>query len=390
MKLLTALIAVAALGLPAAQASPPATVLGLVYTAGYGNSIVARYDPLTLARSGPRVRLGGNASSWAWSPRRRYLAVASFPQRLTIVDVPAMRVVSRVRLASGGASVRAVTWVRDRVLGVVETPRGVVVTAVDPLAGRVVRRTRLSRPFTFELGRLPDGLVFLLGTQGRLAPAQIAVVDAEGRTRVATVPQVTVGLEAGSAPGREQRIPGLAVDPVGRKAYLVDGTRVFTVDLRTLAVTDPGPLRTLAKVSSGSIRSARWLGNGRLAVSGRDWDSRGASEDIGLRIVDVRDRTARVVDAGASTFTVAGRLLFVESAPSRRALNVTAYGFDGVERYRLDLSGATWLKKQSRLGYACRDAFLRSVVDLRSGRIVKNGFPARTRCPTLLVGDSRG
>ncbi len=390
MKPLTALIAVAALGLPAAQASPPASVPGLVYTAGYGNSIVARYDPLTLARSGPRVRLGGNASSWSWSPRRRYLAVASFPQRLTVVDVATMRVVSRVRIASGGASVRAVTWARDRVLAVVETPRGVIVVAVDPLAGRVVRRTRLPRPFWFEFGRLPDGLVFLLGAQDRLAPAQIAVVDADGTTRVATVPQATVGLEAVTGPGREQRLPGLAVDPVGRKAYLVDGTRVVTVDLRTLAVTDPGPLRTLAKVSSGSVRSARWLGHGRLAVSGCDWSSRGGCGDVGLRIVDVRDRTARVVDAGASSFTVAGRLLLVESAPSRRELHVTAYGFDGRQRYRRELAGATWLKKQGRVGYACRDAFLRATIDLATGSTIRTGFPAGTRCPTLLVGDSRG
>ena len=124
------------------------------------------------------------------------MAVASYPQRLTVVDVATMRVVSSVRIASGGASVRAVTWARDHVLAVVETAGGVVVTAIDPLEGRLVRRTRLPRPFTFELGRLPDGLVFLLGAQGRLAPAQIAVVDAEGATRVATVPQVTVGLEA--------------------------------------------------------------------------------------------------------------------------------------------------------------------------------------------------
>ena len=300
-----------------------------------------------------------------------------------------MRVVARVRLASGGASVRAVTWVGDRVLAVVETPRGVVVSAVDPFAGRVVRRTRLSRPFTFELGRLPDGLVFLLGAQGRLAPAQIAVVDAEGTTRVATVPQVTVGLEAVSAPGREQRVPGLAVDPVGRKAYLVDGSRMFTVDLRTLAVTDPGPLRTLAKVTAGSVRSARWLGDGLLAVSGFDWDA--SRTPAGLRLVDVRARTTRTIDRRASSFTVAGRVLLIESAPTRRAaLNVTAYGFDGRQRYRLDLAGSTWLKKQGRRGYACRYAFLREVVDLATGRAIRTGFPARTRCPTLLVGDSRG
>lgn len=180
-----------------------------------------------------------------------------------------------------------------------------------PFAGRVVRRTRLSRPFTFELGRLPDGLVFVLGAQGRLAPAQIAVVDAEGTTRVATVPQVTVGLEAVRAPGRQQRVPGLAVDPVGRKAYLVDDARVFTVDLRPLAVTDSGPLRTLAKVSSGSVRSARWLGDGLLAVSGFDWDA--SQTPAGLRLVDVRARTTRAVDRTASSFTLAGRVLLVRA-----------------------------------------------------------------------------
>jgi len=266
-----------------------------------------------------------------------------------------------------------------------------VVAAVDPLAGRVVRRTRLSRPFIFtlEFGRLPDGLVFLLGSQGRLAPAQIAVVDAEGVTRIATVPQVIVGMVVRPAGHGEQRVPGLAVDPVGRKAYLVDGERVFTVDLRTLAVSAPGPLRTLAKVTRGSVRSARWLGDDLLAVSGSDWNAT-SGKVTGLRLVDVRSRTMRTVDPTARSFTVTGRLLLVENAPSRRALSVTAYGFDGRQRYRRDLANSTWLKKQGRLGYACRDAFLRAVVDLQNGSTLRSGFPARTRCPTLLVDDSRG
>jgi hypothetical protein len=391
MKLLAAAIAVAALGLPSAQASSPATVPGLVYTAGYGNSIVARYDPLTLARTGPRVRLGGNASSWSWSPGRRYLAVASFPQRLTVIEVATMRVVSRVRLASGGASVRAVTWARgDRVLAVIETPRGSTVTAVDPLAGHVVRTTRLARPFAYQFGRLSDGLVFLLGARNRIGPVQLAVVDAEGMTRVVTVRQVVVGMVVWGSGRFEQRVPGLAVDPLGRKAYLVDGERVFGVDLRTLDVSYPGPLRTLAKVPFGVERSARWLGGGLLAVSGLDRDDAGGTKPAGLRLVDVRQRTTRTIDPAATTFTVAGRALLVESAPTRRALNVTAYGFDGRQRYRLDLTGSTWMKKQGRLGYACRDAYLRSVVDLAMGSTRRTGFPAKTRCPTLLVGDSRG
>ncbi len=169
----------------------------------------------------------------------------------------------------------------------------------------------------------------------------------------------------------------------------MDGDRVFVVDLRTLAVADPGQLRTLAKVSDGSVRSAHWLGGGLLAVSGRQWSSEGTSRPAGLRIVDVRTRKTRMVDPTASSFTAVGRNLLVESAPSRQALNVTAYGFDGVQRYRVELGGATWLKKQGRLGYSCRDAFLRSVVDLTSGRTVRGVFPAGTRCPTLLRSDSR-
>ena len=385
MKLLAAAIAVAALGLPSAQASSPATVPGLVYTAGYGNTIVARYDPLTLARTGPRVRLGGNASSWSWSPGRRYLAVASFPQRLTVIEVATMRVVSRVRLASGGASVRAVTWARgDRVLAVVETSQGSIVTAVDPLAGRVVRTTVLTRPFTFELARLRDGLVFLLGARGRIESVRLAAVDAEGQVRITVIPQVRAGFVA----RREQQTPGLAVDPVGRKAYVVGGDRVVTVDLRTLAASDRGPLRTLAKFVAGATRSAEWLGNGMLAFSGTNWDGQN-NGPTGLRIVDVRSWTTRIVNRDARSFTVAAGRLLVENALTRRAV-VIAYGFDGAERYRLDLRESTWMKKQGRLGYACRQAFLRSVVDLKTGSMLRTGFPIGTRCPTLLVDDSRG
>ncbi|MGH3072778.1 MAG: hypothetical protein ACRDNB_10990, partial [Gaiellaceae bacterium] len=190
--------------------------------------------------------------------------------------------------------------------------------------------------------------------------------------------------------GVEQQVPGLAVDPVGRTAYVVGGERVFPVDLRTLAVTDRGPVRSLAKRSAGATRSAEWLGNGRLAVSGENWDPEAGNVPAGLEIVDVRSRRARVVDRSASRFTVAAGRILVERRLGGRALAVVAYGLDGRELYRLELDWAVWMKKQGRLGYACRDAFLRSVVDLQSGRVLRTGFPADTRCPTLLTEDSRG
>jgi len=41
------------------------------------------------------------------------------------------------------------------------------------------------------------------------------------------------------------------------------------------------------------------------------------------------------------------------------------------------------------LGYACRDAMLRTVVDLRTGALLRQVASADTRCSTLLAGDSR-
>lgn len=390
MKLLCCALALAALALPAARASSPATVPALVYTPGYGNSIVGRIDPVSLARSGPRVRLGGNASSWSYSPEGRYLAIATYPQRLTVLEAASLRVVARVRLARGGGVVRAVTWTdRDRVVSVLEAKGGTVVIAVQPFDGRVIRRTELSRPYGFETGRLRDGLVFLLGARGRLAPVQLAVVDAEGRTRVAAVPQVLVGSVMRDERGVEYRDPGLAVDAAGRKAYVVGGDRLVGVDLKTLRVSDPGPLRTLAKVVSGSTRSATWLGRGRLAVSGADWDAEGGYTPAGLRIVDVRSWSARVVAGDAGSFVFAGDRLLVERARPTGTLNVTAYGLDARERYSVDLPLSNWAMKEGRLGYACRGAFVRSVFDLATGAVLRSGFAASTRCPTVLRGDSR-
>jgi hypothetical protein len=124
-----------------------------------------------------------------------------------------------------------------------------------------------------------------------------------------------------------------------------------------------------------------------LAVSGVDRDAT-STKPAGLRLVDVRDRTSRTIDPTATSFTVAGRVLLVEDARNRPALSVTAYGFDGRQRYQRELL-AGWMKKEGRLGYACSGALLRTVIDLRPAARSKR-IPARTRCPTLLAADSRG
>jgi hypothetical protein len=196
MKLPLCALVVAVLALPAAHAST-LTVPGLVYTPGYGNSIVTGYDPETLVRNGPRLRLGGNANSWSWSPRRRYLAVASYPQRLTVIDVRALRVVGRVRLAAGGG----VTWLGpERVAVLIDTPRGVLVSVVDTVAGRVLRRALIPRMVALEFDRLPGGLVFLAGPRDRMEPVRLATVDAEGMLRTSSRIRVSPSIPSAGRP----------------------------------------------------------------------------------------------------------------------------------------------------------------------------------------------
>jgi hypothetical protein len=230
--------------------------------------------------------------------------------------------------------------------------------------------------------------VFLLGSRGRIAPAQLGLVSPNGRVTIVTVPRAPIGMRLSDSGDFEQRSPGLAVDASTRTAYLFSGDRVASVDLETRSVTDPGPLRTLAKVLKATYRSASWLGDGLAAVSGFDQGA-GKRAPTGLRIVDLRAGTTRTIDPNASSFSRVGNLLLVDQQLGRRALSMTAYRRDGSVRYRLEVAGATWMKTHGMLGYACRDAMLRAVVDLRSGRLLHQVAADHARCATVLVGNSR-
>ena len=335
----------------------------LVYTPGYGNSIATRYDPVTLERSGPRVRLGGNASSWGWSPQREYLAVASYPQRLTVIEAATMRVVSRIRLAPGGGVTHAVTWTRrDRVLAVVDTPGGAVVATVDPFAGRVVRRLRIPRPFAFQFDRLPDGLVFLLGPRGRIGPAEVAVVDADGRPRVVAFVRLSSGCSSARGGSSSWCPASRSIPSVARRI-----SSTATASSTSISVRSKWPIRGRCGRSRRSalvrfVRPAGWAADG--------WPSPGASgapTAAPSRSVSGSSTCAPGPPVpsipSATAFTAAGRSLLVEQAPSRAALNLTAYGFDGRLHYKrrarrcylVEEAGSTRLRLPRRLSpFRCR------------------------------------
>jgi hypothetical protein len=313
------------------------------------------------------------------------------------------------------------------------------VTAVDPAARRVVaQRTLLGE--LLASGRLSDGLVLLLGPPSGIGPARVTAVDAHGRSRTVSLPGIAAGFQepadwsrAGASSRRVQ--PGLAVDPDGRRAFVVGaGTPVAEVDLHSLGVAwhrtepRPGPLRRLAdwllpaaeaKSVYGPVRMAAWLGDGLLAVWGQDERKpvvRGPTVEqqwlrpAGLRLVDTRTWRATTIqpDAGGAVWA-GGRLLAFgrllgspadpdADEPTQRTYGLTVFGPG--DRRPVHLFGnrqVTWLEVSGGRAYVdltpsteryaggdpqATDRVV-GVVDLETARVVAEW---RGRLPELLVG----
>jgi hypothetical protein len=152
------------------------------------------------------------------------------------------------------------------------------IAVVDPEAGDVVARARLS-------GRVEDAqpagsrLVVLL-------EQQLAVVSARGAVRLVPLPGVVHG--------------GLAVSP--RVAYVAVAGSVLEVPLAGASVTRHALAARAAK-DDRPWRNAALLDGDRLAISGCDRlaaDHRTCASPFGLRLVDTRRWTARVLDRRGS------------------------------------------------------------------------------------------
>jgi hypothetical protein len=264
--------------LPAASRppGPPSTrpadrVLGIVW---HGDPTTASatlgwLDARSLReRPGRRLALGAHGVGWAVAPDQSLALFAgggdSNDGRLLVVDPGRLRRLGTIRLSVGRWEwPYASSWIgRSRVLlagsGAIERPEGsvnaTVVTAVDPLARRVVaQRTLAGEPLAS--GRLPDGLVLLLGPPKGIGPARVAVVDAgaavHGPVRIAA--WLGDGLLA--AWGQDES------EPVARAQTVEQWLRpagLQLVDTRTWRAT------TIHPDASGAV----WAG-GRLLAFGR-------------------------------------------------------------------------------------------------------------------------
>ena len=382
--------------------SPPLATphLTAIVTGRHGSRLV-RLDASSFAveRSSSPV---GWFRGWVRSAVGHRVAVATCPHRCTgtllrFANPATLRWEPRGVLLDG--QFYAAAWPRPRtLLALVGGETALTLVKVDPFAMRIVASTPVTGPI-FQTAHSTHGLVLLAGQEDEVAPARLVVVAPDGR-----VHSVQLGrIRAGTRYDRQSRyllgttnMPGLAVDPRVGVAYVVDGSGlVAAVRLGDLSVSyhrlGSGSLLTRladwltppaqAKDANGPTISAQWLGSGLLAVAGSDETATahaGSQRPTGLRIVDTRNWSVRMLDPNANTGWVGDGVLLATGTSGSYTRNsshvhregLVAYGPDGHLRWRLTGVVPFVLGMHgSRAVLAGPDGF--PLVDLASGHVIR-------------------
>ena len=396
---LVALAAAVAVAATAAAAAPPrATVLAVDW--GVEGARLVRVDPVTLARAdGSAVPLAGHKSSFRFSPDgSRVVLGRDGAASVRIVDVRAMRRAGDVALGRG--AVELTRWPAPRrLLAVISDGGGVRIVTVDPATRRPLGTRVLADTSIRAHADAGEELALLLSPGSGIGPARLALAGASG-LRAVTLDRIRAGLrrdEQSEAPVVESRIPGLAVDPQGRRAFVVGADEpIAVVDLTTLEVQyRPSPpaldgLEVRAKSANGPYRRAVWAGGGLVAVAGYDeraWVDAGGkhrneAEPTGLRILDTRTWTASVIERrAASVVTGEGLLLALIGGPFHPSA-LHAYDRGGRLRFTIQKERPLSVMRMTRglvyLWYADRRI---AVVDAATGRVLR-----RTQSRVSVVG----
>jgi hypothetical protein len=189
---------------------------------------------------------------------------------------------------------------------------------------------------------------------------QLAIVSARGAVRLVPLPGVVHGGLAASA----------------RTAYVADPGGVTEVSLADGAVVRHALFARAAK-DDRPWRSATLLDGKTLAISGCDrlaYDHRGCGSPFGLRLVDTRHWTTRMLDSRAAAFRRTGRTLVLDASAygEGRRLGLRAYTPDGILRVET-LSGRDVLTQVGG-GHAYahiigRPSSATRAIDLRTGKL---------------------
>jgi hypothetical protein len=363
---------------------------------------LVRADRVTLKPiERPAVRAKGAFEQPVYSPDRKSVALGGNSGTVIVVDAEKMRLTATVRVGPPGDDVRVVAWpARDRLVAVSYTasvPRPYVtrVVAVNPERGDVLASTAFPSADAQHAGATQDGRVPLLIVSRRdLAPPRLVVVGAGARS-MWSVP--LGGLRAGDAwKAHRTRSPGFAVDMRGERAFVVSPNgSVATVQLGTLKVKYRR-VNGLESKRSNALqdrrRSATWLGDGRLGVSGGDSSlenflgspqldaNEGRDKSFapfGLKIVDTRRWEVQTLDRRPSSFEwMRARLIaYGRSAGARRGRqpDQTIIAFDRSGRRSYTVHGnrnTYWQAFDGRLFLFSPRSRLFEVRDARDGRVL--------------------
>jgi hypothetical protein len=407
----------------------PATTARLGVAGTSAGSSLVRLNPVSLKRAGRPLDLRGFAGVWAFAPDHRLLAVAVRRTSESSTETLRFYTVGGPRRSGPGVElngvVSALSWPRpDRILAYAneccDDPNGAAsVVAIDPVTRRVLSRTPVNGS-PLQIVRSPDSLVLLVATTSRIGPSRLEIFDAEGNHRSAKLDDLVAGYtrpaEEGGDAVMTRLIPGLAIDATGKRAFVIAPTGLIAeVDLGSLAVSyhrwveQRSAIHKVAswltpaaeaKGANGPVLSARWLEGGFLAVTGTGETAtmvggtlHVSSQPLGLRIVDVRDWSASMLDPGADSFAVANGLLLAagsswSSEPQAQSgMGIAAYGPDRTRRFQFRPGTPAWIgfvyRRRAYVSVANQTAL--KVVELPSGRMVGT---RRSEAPWPLLDDS--
>jgi hypothetical protein len=383
MKLALAAIIVALSG-----AAPSAPVLGF----DYGSKRISWYDPSSLAAvKGSSLAWGAQLCGWSFSPDRHRLALSDCNGTLRFVALPSLKSLGKVRASSRVWDAASLAWVTPTRLLAVNRAAGSVATllVVDTAAKRVIRRVDLGGVVAAR-AIAGDRLVLLVVPFDSFGPARVIVADADGALSSATIDGISAGSHwsstADGQPTGETRIPGFAVDPAGTAIVVGADPRVAAVDLATMRVTYHGPTRSLAKALNGTTRSAAWLGDGKLAVSGIDYATTGSGTDLkvtmtpfGLHLLDTSSWTYRTLDPAVRGVVADGSRVVASTASQ-----TSVYSTTGAHLYDVAGTDRSWLMPAQGRTYVCTDRWLTRVLDSATG--AELAAPKNRGCPNLLTG----
>jgi hypothetical protein len=402
-----------------------AALTGIVNDAG--GARLARVDPATF-RVTRRSGLAGYYDGWVRSPSGKLLAVSTYASQAHPISTLRFANPATLRWARHGVRLDGTFWIAawpspERLLALVEIGEAgsagddFVVETVDTVAKKVVSRRTIDGTVS-ATARSRDGLVLLMAPKGGIGPAKLLVVGRDGSIRDAALERVRAGVawpqEASGEAIGTIRQPGLAVDAEGGVAYVVDPDGfVAQVGLTDLAVSYHELSRPLvdriagwltpsaqAKGANGPTRSAAWLGDGLLLVTGSDESAVGqdggnvlfSSRPAGLDVVDAHDWSVRTIDPDADTAVVADGTLLATGTAWRSDQHdsvghgVRAYGADGSLRWRVDGDSTRWVTTayghRAVIGGESSQPY--ELVDLAGGNVLRK--LASESFPVLLLG----